>query len=441
MIVGVLSSAQPVGDGGEAVKATAVRGALDVRAALPWLRRLSRTTPGVIVVLSVSIAALSTAAGVVNAAQLDGRIAHQQNLLDRSEPVTFAAQNLYAELSAADAAAAAAFLSGGVQTPSMRMRYQQALAGAASALADATAGAADTQTRTAVAEITEQKATYAGVVEAARANNVQIFPIGSAYLREASSLMQTQILPGAERIYANDLKTVEKDQDAVESTPVAGLALLGLCLAALLVGTVVLAVRTNRQFNIGLVMAAALTLAAIIWLVGVTRVAAADIERGRTEGTERFGQLATARILASEARTEETLELTVHGDPTAMEKDFHSNTDQLAAILTSGPPAAKEGLRKWSESHRQQIEAYRGGDYPRAVAQAIGPGADASAAQYATVEASLRAELDRARATLRDRASAAGTALSWAPTGVLALMIIAAATAVAGMWPRLKEFL
>ena len=113
----------------------------------------------------------------------------------------------------------------------------------------------------------------------------------------------------------------------------------------------------------------------------------------------------------------------------------------MATILTAGPPAAKEGLRKWIESHDKQVEAYRGGDYSRAVAQAIGPDPDASAAQYATVEASLRVELDRARATLRDRAAAAGTALSWAPTGVLALMVIAAATAVAGMWPRLKEFL
>jgi hypothetical protein len=441
MIFGVLSSAQPVGDGGEAVNATAVRGALDVRAALPWLRRLSRTTPGVIVALSVTIAALSTAAGVVSAAQLDERIAHQQNLLDRSEPVTFAAQNLYADLSAADAAAAAAFLSGGIQTPSMRMRYEQALAGAASALADATAGATDTETRTAVARLTEQMTTYAGLVETARANNVQIFPIGSAYLREASSLMQTQILPAAERIYANDLKAVEKDQNVVESTPVAGLILLGLSLAAICVGAVVMAVRTNRQFNVGLVLAAALTLAAIVWLVTATRMAAADVERGRAEGTERFGQLATARILASKARTDETLELTVHGDPTAIEKDFHNNIDELTAILTAGPAAAKEGLQKWKESHSTQVEAYRAGDYPRAVAQAIGPDADASAAQYAAVEASLRAELDRARAALRDGVSAAGTALSWAPTGVLALMIISAATAVAGMWPRLKEFL
>ena len=60
----------------------------------------------------------------------------------------------------------------------MRARYQQALADAASALADATAGATDSATRTAVAEISAQLAAYTGLVESARANNLQGFPSG-----------------------------------------------------------------------------------------------------------------------------------------------------------------------------------------------------------------------------------------------------------------------
>ncbi len=61
----------------------------------------------------------------------------------------------------------------------MREHYQQALADAASALTDATAGATDTDTRTAVAEITAQLAAYTGLVESARANNLQGFVVGS----------------------------------------------------------------------------------------------------------------------------------------------------------------------------------------------------------------------------------------------------------------------
>ena len=76
-------------------------------------------------------------AGLVCGAQLNGRINERNSVLTRSEPFAYAAQNLYAALSAADAAAGSAFLSGGIETGPMRAQYQQALARASSALADA----------------------------------------------------------------------------------------------------------------------------------------------------------------------------------------------------------------------------------------------------------------------------------------------------------------
>ena len=122
----------------------------------------------------------------------------------------------------------------------MRAQYQQALARASSALADATAGTTDMETRTAMAEISEQLAAYTALVEAARANNRQVFPIGSAYLREASSLMQTSLLPAAEKVYTGNLATVEEDQRAIGSLPIVSLALLALALVAIGVGSVIM---------------------------------------------------------------------------------------------------------------------------------------------------------------------------------------------------------
>ena len=412
----------------------------DARASVGWLRRFARTTPGVVGMIAVAVAAGSVVAGVVCAAQLNGRIAEHHAVLDRSEPLAYSAQNLYAALSAADASAATAFLSGGIETASMRARYRQALADAASALADATAGATDADARTAMAEISAQLSAYTGLVESARANNLQGFPIGSAYLREASSLMQTALLPGAERIYAGNLATLDEDQRAVGSAPIVGLVLLGLVLATIGVGSVIVYARTNRQFNMGLVVAAAAVLLAIVWIVIATRLAAGNIEHSRTEGTARFGQLAKARILAEQARTDETLQLIARGDITASERSFDGHIDELGTLLGTGPSAAADGVMKWTASHRKQVEAYLG-DYPAAVAQAIGTDPDASAAQFAVVESSLRNEIEQTRATLRDRVSAAGARLAWSPTGTLVLMVVAAAAAVVGLWPRLKEFL
>ena len=416
-------------------------GTLEAPPSDAFLRRLARTTPGVIGVIALAVAACCVIAGVVCAAQLNGRIDERDSVMNRSEPLAYAAQNLYAALSAADAAAASAFLSGGIETAPMRAQYQQALAGASSALADTTAGAGDLKTRTALAEISAQLATYTALVESARANNRQGFPIGSGYLREASALMQTSLLPGAEKIYIGNLATVDEDQRAVGSLPIATLVLLAVALVAIGIGSVILYRRTNRQFNIGLVVAADIVLVVIGWVVVATQLAASEIENSRTDGTARFEQLAKARILAQQARTDETLELIARGDISAREKSFYSHIDELSKLLEAAPVAARDSLQKWIASHKKQTEAYEGGDYPAAVAQAIGTDPAASAAQFAAVEASLRDGIEGTRETLRERVAAAGAWLAWSPTGTLVLMVVAATAAVVGLWPRLKEFL
>jgi hypothetical protein len=413
----------------------------DARASVAWLRRFARTTPGVVSVIAVVVAACCVLAGLVCGGQLDGRIAEHNAVLDRSEPLAYSAQKLYAALSAADAAAASAFLSGGIETVAMRTRYKQALADAASALADVTAGTTDVQARTRVAEMSAKLAAYTGLVETARANDRQGFVIGSAYLREASTIMQTALLPGAEEIYSGDLTTLNDDQRAVGSLPTISLVLLGLVLAAIVVGSMILVRRTNRQFNLGLIVAAAAVLLVIGWIIVATRLAAGNIEHSQTQGTARFEHLAKARILAQQARTDETLQLIARGDITDREKSFAGHMDEVTALLGTGPQAAADAVAKWRASHRKQVEAYEAGDYDVAVAQAIGPDPDASAAQFDAVERSLRTEIEQTRATLRDRVSAAGARLAWSPTGTLVLMVVGAVVTVVGLWPRLKEFL
>lgn len=414
---------------------------LDARACAAWLRRFATTTPGVVVSVAFAVVASCIAAGLVCGAQLNGRIGEHRAVLERSEPFAYSAQNLYAALSSADAAAAAAFLSGGIQTPAMREQYQQALAAAASALADASAGATDGNTRRQVAEISAQLATYTGLVETARANNLQKFPIGSAYLREASSLMQNQLLPGAERMYTSDMATVKQDQNDVGSTPIAALVLLVLALVVIAAGSMVMFARTNRRFNVGLVAAAATVLLALAWVATATQLAANDIERARTENTAKFEQLAQARILAQRARTDETLQLIARGDITAGEKAFRDHVDGLQAALGPGQSAVTDAVRAWVASHEKQVALYLGGDYRAAVAQAIGSDPAASAAQFSVVESSLRDAIEQTRTTVRERVSTAGGFLAWSPTGTLLLTVVAACAAVVGLWPRLEEFL
>ena len=175
--------------------------------------------------------------------------------------------------------------------------------------------------------------------------------------------------------------------------------------------------RTNRTFNLGLVVAAAVVVLVLVAIVGAVRLAAGDIERGRTEGTARFGQLAQARILAQQARTDETLQLITRGDIAASEKSFYGHVDDFLTRLGPNSPAATEAVQKWVASHRKQVDAYKAGDYPAAVSQALGTDPGASGAQFAVVESSLRDAIEQSRATMRDHVSDAGRYLAWTPTG------------------------
>lgn len=405
-----------------------------------WLRRFSRTTPGVISIVAIVVAGICVFAGLVSGAQLDGQIAKQTEVLDRSEPFANAAQNLYVALSAADAAASAAFLAGEDIGPT-RERYQRALADAAAALTDVTSGTTDQATRTAAAEISAQLTAYTGLVEAARANSRQGFPVGAAYLREASSLMESTMLPGAEAIFTKNLAAVDADQRAVGAVPILSLALLFVALAGIAIGSVVVYGRTNRQFNLGLVVSALLIVVVAVWMVVATQLAAGAIEKSREEGTREFEQLANARILAQQARTEETLLLITRGDATKGETAFQDLVEKLRGRVHGISEDVLNAVGSWVASHDVQIQAYRGGDYETAEQQAIGADPNSSAAHFANTDAALRAEIETTRAQLREDVSSAGTWLTFSPTGALVLMVLAAAAAVVGLWPRLKEFL
>ncbi|MGW4367130.1 hypothetical protein ACWEKT_15935 [Nocardia takedensis] len=422
---------------GARVPATMRRGA-------EWSRRFAATTPGVVSLIAVVSVLLCLVAGSIAAAQLDAKVTRHERVLGHTEPVAFAAQRLYVALSAADAAAAEAFLSGGIESPAIRARYRQALADAAAALAEATTGAGDARTREIVARIAADLPAFAGLVETARANNRQGFPVGSAYLREASALMRDSLLADAEELSDARFAEVRAEQREIAAVPVSSVLALLAVLAAAGFASAVLVRRTNRWVNPGLVAAGGAAVLALAWALGSTAIAGAALDNDSSGPSVRFESLAQARILAQQARTDETLQLIVRGDIADGEKSYE---DHLAALRTNlaaalGPgSAAAVSVDSWNEGHRAQVEAYRSANFNAALNQAIGAGPQGSAERFAAVDRALGADLAAARAQLRDGVNDAGDALSWAPAVALLAMLGAAGAVVVGLWPRLKEFL
>src|SRR5215469_5511540 len=110
---------------------------------------------------------------------------------------------------------------------------------------------------------------YTGLVESARANNRLGYPLGAAYLRQATNLLRTDALPPLAALGQIEQARVNQhysDSAGATAWLVAGLV---IALVVLLVAQVWLSVRTRRTFNPPLVIATALVLVIGIAVAGV----------------------------------------------------------------------------------------------------------------------------------------------------------------------------
>ena len=248
------------------------------------LRGALSRTPGRLRVAGVVAVIAAAAVGVVG---LNAGLAQSQALSDADADTTqlVGIQDVRNDLVIADATATNAFLVGGLEPPEQRARYDEAIASAANGLAQlAGSNAADAEL---LGQATAGLTTYTGLVEQARANNRQGFPVGAAYLDQASAVLRSDVLPQLDELVQANSDRVDASFDSVGSVP--WLLTLGiLALAALVVVQVWLARRTHRRLNAGLFWATVLALAASIagaFVLGTTAQRAADVRNGPYDET------------------------------------------------------------------------------------------------------------------------------------------------------------
>ena len=94
-----------------------------------------------------------------------------------------------------------AYLHAGLEPPALRRRYTDDLQRAGERLAALSDQGLGPDARSAIRAIDSALPVYAGYVESARANSRHEFPLGAAYLRRASDLMRSTILPAATDLY------------------------------------------------------------------------------------------------------------------------------------------------------------------------------------------------------------------------------------------------
>jgi hypothetical protein len=274
-----------------------------------WKRQEADGTPGKLRRLLVGLVVLSLAWGAIAAWVVDQHASGAGDVVSISEPLSLDGQQIYRALSDADATAASAFLSGGLEPQTSRQRYLADISAASARLEDATAIAGGSLASADLATLSKGLPVYAGDVETARADNRLGLPLGAAYLREASSLMRGKLLPAARNITAQASR-----QLLAASGKATGLPLVGLLLVmAVITGYVLLRSQRwlsrqfHRRLSPGLVAATAAAAISVVWLAVSLTAGRADLLGAQTHGSGPVAALGLADIAALRAHADESL--------------------------------------------------------------------------------------------------------------------------------------
>lgn len=391
--------------------------------------------------MATALVLLSVLTGNVAALTMQGKLNTISGLVEHREPLSAAAQQIYRSLSDADATASSAFLSGGSEPIQLRDRYEIDMAQAGTALAKAASDVGDIPAaERQVDTLAQQIPVYTGLVETARANNRLGLPIGSAYLREASTLMRTKLLPAAQELYAIDTSRLTDEQDSATGVPWTAAILMLALLAALIVTQVYLTRKTNRLLNAGLLTASIAIAIGLIWGTVAGLVSASAVSEAREQGTHQVDGLVKARIVALKMRADETLVLVARGDGASYEQEFQKLSPDLLAALGDHGPVNDKDAKAWLETHKKIRELDNGGQFDEAVKLAIGPDEKGAAAAFNRLDKQLADAIQHGRDKFVESTTTAYNAIEALFPGVAVLALIAVLGSMMGIRQRQREY-
>lgn len=410
----------------------------------------ANTTPGRILAVGVILAAL----GILSAFAISTTITTRQNqlttVLEHTEPLAFAAGRLYTTLSVADAAAATAFIAR-AEPQAVRQRYAQAITDAADAVAHASSGLTDPPLVELLGRVNAQLAVYTGLIETARTNNRMGNPVGSAYLSEASALMQQRILPDAQQLYDSTSARVDAETTASATIPAPVIIIVATTVTF---GAFVhrwLALRTKRRVNIGLVVGGFAIVVMILWVGSALAISTAGSRAAKNTAADSLKTVTGLAITAQQARADETLSLIRRGDEDIRKQSYYQRVDsmrsQLSAYLSGGHAIAKDQLAgaddllvQWREADQRINDFIKVGNYQAATQVALGTQEHDATPAFDKLNEALSNGIEQSRTQLRSDIRSARRVLSGTTVGGVVLSVGAALAVAFGLWPRLNEY-
>lgn len=421
-----------------------------------WGRRLFtflRSTPGKMTSMVVVVSLAILAAGLSMSQSSAERRADLDTLISNTEPVSHTAHNLYTSLSLADTSATVGFVRSGSAVESARQNYSHNVQEAARSAALTSGGLNSDEAMGYLVTINQLLPVYTGLVDTAWSNNRQGNPVGAAYMSEANALMRLQILPAANELYQLTSREVIDSQNRLATPqwiPISGLiaALIFLVLAQVWLARI-----TRRRLNRGFLAATVFMAVATVWVTTASILTWQAGSRAYQEAARPLEEVTNARIMAQQARTNETLALVLRQAQDSSQTTFPSAQVAVRNALTAFEDSvlienetnkvnleqARDAMYEWTRSHNDLVEELGSGDYDRAVELALGD--DGKETPYSVLDHELASLASDARDTLRSYMSRGVAASSFVNIAVLVLSLLAVLAVWVGIRPRLQEYL
>jgi hypothetical protein len=429
-----------------------------------WRSRLDgATTPTRLGLLLAVLIVFSLAWGVLAGLTAEQHASAAADVVAVSEPLSLDAEQIYTSLSDAGATAASAFLAGGLEPAQARQRYQADITQAAIKIEAASAlvgsSAARTQLpgqlarKTAAADaaigddlaiLSGQLPAYADEVGTARADNRLGLPLGAAYLREASDLLRTKLLPAAGDIYTRESALLTSSSAQATGLPLVVVAVLvGLGIGYVLVrSSRWLARHTHRMVNYGLLLTALAGLVSLVWLAGAFALGRADLLHAQQQGSVPAQAFARAEVAALQAHADESLTLIDNSGEDSYQQDFEAQAKALGpgpgSLLTAtGSSEAVAQAQAWYQAHKALRAQDDAGNHATAVTSAQ---TGAAAQAFRKLSATLSEGITTHQATFDSSARSGRDAFTGLAIGMVVAALVMVAGCVWGLTRRLAEY-
>ncbi|HEX6519667.1 MAG TPA: hypothetical protein VF070_06570 [Streptosporangiaceae bacterium] len=434
--------------------------------------RAERSTPDKLRMLLALLIALSLAWGVIAALTADQHASAASNVVAVSEPLSLDAEQIYQSLSDADATAASAFLSGGLEPASLRQRYDKDISDAAVRIEAASAmeGASAARTRLPghlssqasaaatsagddLATLSADLTVYNGEVQTARADNRLGLPVGAAYLREASGLLRLSMLNAASDIYANENRLLTAASAQATGLPLLIVAILiGLAICYTLLRTSRwLARHTHRVINTGLLAALVVGVVSLVWLAGAFAVGRTELLHAQQNGFNPAKAAAQADVAALRAHADESLTLIDNTGDDGFQKDFVAQEKQLgpgtgtllAAMQAAPGPSgamvstAVTSAPAWFRAHEALRTLDNSGNHTAAVTAALSGDA---ATRFGSLSDALGKAIRADQNAFASSARSGQDAFTGLAVGMIVAALVMAAACAWGLTRRLAEY-